>query len=143
MKKIQNCLWHTTSDGNIGYLLLRVFIALALLTHGLPKLTAGPELWGQLGGAVTGLGVPGPAVFWGFMAAFAESIGSIMLLVGLLTPAAAALIAVTMAVAAFVVHGGQGFAGRELALLYLFPGLLFMLKGAGRYSLDYLLFRRH
>ncbi len=143
MKKVYGALWHAGSEGNPAYLLLRVFTGLAMLTHGWPKLMAGPELWEGVGGVMGKIGIPGPAVFWGFMAAFAESIGAILLTVGLLAPTAAFLIGVTMAMAAFVGHAGDPFAKRELALLYLCICVLFMLKGAGRYSLDRLLPSRH
>jgi len=145
MKKLYCLLWHGGTDGNIGYLLLRVFTGVALLSHGWPKLMAGVERWEGLGGVMGGIGVPGPAVFWGFMAAFAESIGAIMLAIGLLVPVAAFLIAVTMTVAAFVGHANDPFflvnatqpgRAKELALLFLFIAILFMLKGAGRYSVD-------
>ncbi len=136
MKQLFGLCWRNTPDRNIGYLAMRIFLGIALLTHGLPKLAAGPERWEQLGRTVTGIGFPGPAVFWGFMAAFAESIGAIFLVLGLLTPLAAFLIVVTMAVAAFIAHGGDPFAAREMALLYLFGSLMFMLKGGGHYAVD-------
>lgn len=136
MKELCGYLWHTTRDRNVGYVLMRVFVGVAMLTHGFPKLMAGPEMWRGLGGIMGSIGIPGPAVFWGFMAAFAESIGAVMLILGVLTPLAAFLIVVTMTVAAFVAHAGDPFGDRELALLFLFSGLLFMLKGAGAYSID-------
>ena len=136
MKKIVSLCWKNSADRNIGFLVLRVFLGLGLLTHGLPKLAAGPERWEGLGQVVTGIGVPGPAVFWGFMSAFAESIGAIFLVLGLLTPLMALLIVINMSVAVFVAHSGDPFAGREMALLYLFGSLMFMLKGAGHYAVD-------
>ncbi len=139
--KVKNYLWRTTPEGNIGYFILRAFVGVAMLTHGWPKLIAGPERWEQLGGVMGSIGIPGPAVFWGFMAAFAESIGAIMLAIGLLTPVAALLILITMAVAVFVVHGSDPFSVRELGLMFLFTSLLFMLKGAGNYSIDHFLSR--
>ncbi len=129
-------LWRSSQEKNIGYLFLRVCLGIGLLTHGIPKIAAGPDLWERLGGTVTGLGIPGPAVFWGFMAAFAESFGAVLLIIGLLTPAAAFLIFVTMTVAVLVAHSGEPFSGREMALLYMFSSLMFMLKGAGQYSID-------
>lgn len=136
MSKFYNVLWHTDREGNIGYLLLRVFTGLAMLTHGWSKLMGGPKGWEGLGGVMGGIGIPGPAVFWGFMAAFAESIGAILLAIGLLTPVAGFLIGITMAVAGFVAHAGDPFVVREKALLFLFIAILYMLKGAGRYSFD-------
>ena len=121
------------SDSNVGLLILRVFIGGALLTHGWGKMFGGLE---QFTGFVASLGVPVPHVM-AFLAAFAESFGAILLAVGLLTRPAAFLIVATMAVAVFGAHGGQGFAKQEAAWLYLVPALFFLLKGAGRWSLDW------
>ncbi len=125
----------TDADANVGLTLLRVFIGAALLTHGWGK------MFGGLGGFIEGvakMGFPAPTVL-GFLAAFAESIGAILLVVGLFTRPAAFLIAATMAGAALKVHAGQGFAAQEMAWLYFFPAVFFLLKGAGKWSLDRLI----
>jgi putative oxidoreductase len=128
----------TDSDSNVGLLFLRVFLGAALLTHGWGK------MFGGLGGFISSvgdMGLPFPQVL-GFLAAFAESGGAILLAIGLLTRPAAFLIAITMAVAALVVHGGEGFAAQELAWLYFAPALFFLFKGGGTWSLDFYLSRR-
>ena len=121
------------SDSNIGLVILRVFIGGALLTHGWGKMLGGLE---QFTGFVASLGVPAPQVA-AFLAAFAESFGAILLAVGLLTRPAAFLIVATMAVAVFGAHKGAAFSVQEAAWLYLVPALFFLLKGAGRWSLDW------
>jgi putative oxidoreductase len=126
------------TDANVGLLILRVFIGGALLTHGWGK------MFGGLGGFIDGvakMGFPAPTLL-GFLAAFAESIGAILLAVGLLTRPAAFLIAATMAGAAIKVHGGQGFGEQEMAWLYFVPALFFLLKGAGQWSLDALVAKK-
>lgn len=142
VKKIMNYLFITSDDGNLGLLLLRVFLGAAMLTHGIPKITAGPEMWEGVGGVMTKLGAPGPAVFWGFMAAVAESVGALFLLLGAFTTIASFMLAFTMAVAAFVAHAADPFDVKEKALLYLVGALLFLLKGAGRYSVDSIILRK-
>ena len=135
---IKKVLFGTDSDSNVGLVILRVFIGGALLTHGWGK------MFGGLGGFIDGvakMGFPAPTVL-GFLAAFAESIGAILLAVGLLTRPAAFLIAATMAGAALKVHGGQGFGEQEMAWLYFVPALFFLLKGAGKWSLDWLVFKK-
>ena len=132
IKKLLSFVFITSDDKNIGLLLLRVFVGIGMLTHGIPKITRGPEFWAGLGGVMTGIGVPGPTVFWGFMAAVAESVGALLLVFGACTTVASFLIVSTMTVAAFVAHASDPFATREMALLYLFCALFFMLKGAGR-----------
>jgi putative oxidoreductase len=45
-------------------------------------------------------------------------------------------------VAIFGAHGGQPFADQEMAWLYFMPAVLFLLKGAGKWSLDFLISRK-
>lgn len=135
MKKV---LLGGDADPNPGLLLLRLFVGAAMITHGWPKLFGG---LGAFTEAVAGMNLPAPAVL-AFLAALSESLGALFLLLGLLTRPAAALLACTMAVAAFVALGGKPFAARELALFYLCAALCFTLKGAGKWSLDHLL-RKH
>lgn len=126
------------ADANVGLLVLRVFIGGALLTHGWGKMFGGLE---QFTGFVASLGVPAPHLM-AFLAAFAESFGAILLAVGLLTRPAAFLIVCTMAVAVFGAHKGAAFSVQEAAWLYLVPALFFLLKGAGRWSLDRLVSKK-
>ena len=140
-KRIRSVLFVTSRETNLGYLALRIFAGAALMTHGIPKILAGPERWESLGGVMGQLGIPGPAVFWGFMASVAESVGALLLLLGGFTTVASFLVVSTMGVAAFVAHAGDPFARRELALFFFFTAILYMVKGGGRYSLDTLLRR--
>lgn len=136
---IKKWVFGTSGDANAGVLILRVFIGAALMTHGVPKLFGGLE---GFTGYVEALGIPAPALM-AFLAAFTESIGAFLLLIGLLTRPAALMMAVAMAVAALVAHGGEGFAAQEKAWLFFFPAVLFLLKGGGKWSVDYLITRRH
>lgn len=126
------------SDSNVGLFILRVFIGGALLTHGWGKMFGGLE---QFTGFVASLGVPVPHVM-AFLAAFAESFGAILLAVGLLARPAAFLIVCTMGVAIFGAHKGAAFSVQEAAWLYLVPALFFLLKGAGRWSLDWVVSKK-
>ena len=132
--KVKQILFGTTPDANIGILLLRVFTGAALMTHGIAKMAGGME---KFTGFVASLGVPAPHVM-AFLAAFSESFGAAFLAVGLLTRPAAFMIICTMSVAIFGALGGQPFAKQELAWLYFFPALMFLLKGAGRWSIDFM-----
>ncbi len=134
---IKKLLFGTTPDACAGILLLRVFTGTAMMTHGIAKLVGGMD---QFTGFVASLGVPAPHVM-AFLAAFAESFGAAFLALGLLTRPAAFMIVCTMSVAIFGALHGQPFAKQELAWLYFFPALLFLLKGAGRWSLDFMITR--
>ena len=136
--KIKQILFGTTPDANIGILILRVFLGAALMTHGIPKMFGGLSGFTE---GVAGMGIPFPQVL-AFLAAFAESFGALFLLLGLLTRPMAFMIVCTMGVAVFSAHGGQPFAKQEMAWLYLVPALMFMLKGSGKWSLDFLLSRK-
>ncbi len=132
---IKKLLFGTTPDANLGILILRVFTGAALMTHGCAKLFGGME---KFTGFVTSLGVPAPHVM-AYLAALSESLGALLLAIGLLTRPAAFMIVCTMSVAIFGALGGQPFAKQELAWLYFFPALMFLLKGAGRWSIDSLI----
>ena len=123
---------------NIGILLSRVAIGSFMLTHGLPKLDklmAGGDI--QFADPM-GIGMYGSLV----MAVVTEVFFSFLLIFGLATRVALFGLIGTMLVAAFVVHSGDAFNGKELALTYLIIyGFLFF-TGAGKYSLDYLIHRK-
>jgi len=83
-------------------------------------------------------------------AAVSEFCGGAALIPGLLTRLAALGLAITMAVAAGMVHipAGDPFVGKpgehswELAAIYFACSLLLLLAGPGLFSLDALLFRQ-
>lgn len=136
--KVKQLLFGTTPDANLGILILRVFIGLAMTTHGFGK------MFGGLAGFtenVANMGIPAPQLM-AFLAAFAESFGALMLAAGLLTRPAAFMLVCTMAVAALGAHGDGGFGAQEKAWLYLVPSLMFMLKGAGKWSVDFLISKK-
>lgn len=123
---------------NMGLTLLRVFAGLTMaFAHGMGKLPP-PEM--MING-VEALGFPMPH-FFAWCAAFAEFGGGLLLAVGFLTRPAAAFMALTMAVAAFGAHAADPFQIKEMAFLYLFISIFFVLRGAGNWSLDRLFFKR-
>ena len=87
------------------------------------------------------LGVHFAPTAWGFMAATAEFAGGAFIIIGLLTRPAAMVLAFNMLVAVIMhLTLGQGLetASHAIEMLFFFSGLIF--TGAGRYSLDQLLF---
>lgn len=134
---IKKLLFGTDSDPNAGLVILRVFVGFAMLyLHGWAKMFGGGLE--QVTGFVASLGIPAPATM-AFLSAAAESFGAILLALGLLTRPAALILVLNMTVAVIMAHGSDGFAGQELGWLYLVPALFFVLKGAGRWSLDALI----
>ena len=132
-----------------GLLVLRLGIGLStLIFHGWGKLMGGKETWGKVGGAMGNLGIDFAPRFWGFMAAVSESGCALLLVIGLLTRPASALLAFTMLVAAFA-HlsrppdaDGAGWAGASHALELMAAAICLFFTGPGRFSLGALLERR-
>lgn len=117
---------------DLGLSVLRIFLGLSMaFAHGVGKL---PPKEGFVG-FIEGIGLPAPWLM-AWLAALAEFGGGLLLAAGLLTRFAAFGIIVTMLVAAFGAHGGDGFSEQELAFLYLFATLPFFLAGGGRLSAD-------
>lgn len=130
-----------------GLLLLRVAAALMMLIgHGIPKLLSFGKLQANWH-------VPDFFPFY-FMSPqlslvatlCAEVLASALLVLGLATRPAAFLFCFAMVVAAFEVNAASAWFtmppnGKELAILYLIPGLAILLTGAGAWSLDAGLYR--
>ena len=114
-------------------LVLRVFLGVMILIHGLDKLTnfealsfTFPSVFGF--GSYTSL----------MIVIFAEFCCSLFLIFGLLVRLMVILPIITMAVAFFDVHDAQ-FPEGELSFVYLVILLILYFTGPGRYSIDYLI----
>lgn len=134
---------------DVAALCLRLIVGLVFLPHGWSKVMGqgGPAAFAQ---DMPGYGIP---AFLGYVAAYTELVGSLLLLAGLLVRLDALLLAVVMGVAIFVVQlpdalhevppGANRFLailrGIELPLSLLGSSLALVLLGAGRFSLDALL----
>jgi putative oxidoreductase len=123
---------------NAGLTLLRIFAGLALaLGHGMGKLPPSEKFIESTGG----MGFPVPA-FFAWAAALSEFLGGCFLALGLFTRVASFFIICTMLTAFIGVHWNDPFNRQELALMYFFVALCFLLKGAGDWSVDAFLRRK-
>ncbi len=112
---------------------LRIVAALLFLEHGLSKVlgfpVAGPPLNGLL-----------------IVAAFLETVGAVLLLVGAYTRLVAFLLSGEMSVAYFMAHEPRSFFplanGGEAAILFCFIFLYFVFAGGGPLSLDRLILKQ-
>lgn len=127
---------------DFGLLLARIGVGLSMVIfHGYAKITGGPELWTKIGGAMENVNIGVYPVFWGFMAAFAESVCSCLLVVGVLFRPAALLLACTMFVATMrhlnlpADNPNSGWSGASHALELMCIYLCFLFTGPGRFSL--------
>jgi len=122
---------------NTGLLILRVGVGIMMMTHGFPKLAGGPTGWANLGGSMKVIGIDFLPVFWGFMAAFAEGIGGLLLVLGLFFRPINAMLVFTMIIAALVHFGkGDGLSGASHAIELGFVFLALVFIGPGKYSID-------
>ena len=105
--------------------------------HGWSKLLSDSSRWERLGNTLTqSIGLDVLSVPLGFMAAFSESIGALLIAFGLLTRPAVFLLGITMLVASTKKLSEVGIDSSELPLLYLILCIIILLKGSGKYSLD-------
>lgn len=128
---------------DLGLLLIRLGVGLSMVIfHGYGKIQGGPEAWSRIGGNMGNLGIEFIPVFWGFMAAFSEFFGSILIITGLFFRYSTILLALTMMVAA-TYHlnlpagsDGAGWSGAShaLELLAVYVGLFF--TGPGKYKIS-------
>ena len=121
---------------DMSLLLLRVFIGLAIASHGYHKVF---EHMPQFTQGVAKLGFPSPMLF-AWMAALSEFAGGIMLAMGLFTRFAAFFVGIVMAVAVFKVHAADPFKVKELAYAYLVVSGSLLAGGGGFFSLDRAIF---
>lgn len=133
---IKKLLFRTTQESSIfneaTMTALRVVAGLLLaVLHGSGKVPPSE----QLINGVAGMGFPAPTLF-AWLAGLAELIGGIFLAVGFLTRPSAFFMAFTMLVAVFGKHAADPVSVKELGLLYLVIALVFVARGAGRWSVD-------
>lgn len=122
---------------DLGRLLLRGSLGVLILLHGIAKLTGGTAGIQKL---LAGVGLPGTLAFGVYVG---EVIAPLMLIAGWYARIGAALIAVNMLFAIFLVHGGellalgrQGGWALELQGMFLFTALALALMSPGRFSVN-------
>ena len=139
MKKLMASYAKISENNSLSLVLLvlRLQMGIAFVLHGLPKIQS-PFGW-------MGPDAPVPGILQG-LAALAEFGGGLALILGIVTPIAAIGLIATMAVAVlFLIKSGLPFVSSgtpsyELALVYFFVSLLYLVTGSGRYSLDHQIF---
>ena len=119
-------------QANAGLTLLRIFTGVALMmAHGIGKVPPSDGLVTRAGE----FGFPLPPLF-AWAAGLSEFVGGAFLALGFLTRVSSFFIVCTMLTALIGVHRADPFGKQELAFLYFFIALAFMLKGAGDWSID-------
>jgi putative oxidoreductase len=130
---------------DFGKLLLRVAIGALMLFHGVDKIIHKQEHFDPIKGMVAAHNMPELVAYGVYVG---EVIAPAMLVVGFFTRAAALVVAFNMAVAVFLAHQNMlgsivqgGAYALELQSLYFFGALAVFFLGAGRFSIDGLVFK--
>ncbi len=123
---------------DILILIVRIFVGISMLTHGIPKLQT-LVLNNQIQFmSFIGMG----SIFTMVLVVFAEFLCSLFVILGLFTRIACIPLMFTMLVAFFVVHGSDAYADKELSILYFFIYLIILVLGSGKFSVDALMTKK-
>src|SRR5579859_2052952 len=133
---------------DLGLLVLRIGLAVVFIAHGWPKINPNSPMKGITGltGFLKQLKVPLPT-FFAWVVALLETVGSVLLIVGLGTRILAIGFVIDMIMAIWLARigmmkskfsGGNGI-GWEFEFVLLIGSLALFFTGAGTYSLDALL----
>jgi len=133
------------TDDNMAGLVARIALGIVILPHGLQKLL-GMFGGGGFSNTVEFFVSSGISAFIAFLIIVAESFGALALIVGLMARFSAAAISLIMLAAIFMVHFKHGFfmnwfgnqqgEGYEYHILAIGLGLVVVLVGAGKNSID-------
>jgi len=119
------------------YFVFRVFVGLLFLQHGFQK------LFGMFGGLA---GQPAQLFSLMGLAGIIETFGGLAIAFGFFARLGALFAAIEMPIAYFMIHVPQGiipFLNQgELALLYFASFLVVMVYGAGKWSLEKVIFKK-
>ncbi|WP_339725779.1 DoxX family protein [Maribacter stanieri] len=116
---------------DIGLAFFRIAVSAMMLTHGLPKfqkLISGDFQFAD----PIGIGET-PSLF---LAVIGEFICPILVIIGFKTRLSAIPTAITMAIAAFLIHGADDFGTKEKAIFYLVSFVTISLLGPGKFGID-------
>jgi putative oxidoreductase len=124
-----------TSD--LAYLVVRVTVGLMIFWHGWVKVTMMSHA--GLVGYFAKLGLE-PAGLWAYLVPLNETVGALLITVGLLTRPAAVIMIVEFIVLILVVHVPRGYGmavnGVEFPLFWLMALVAVLLRGGGPFSVD-------
>lgn len=123
---------------DFALLLLRVFLGLTMMVgHG----------WGKMIKMFNGdfafasvLGMSEKTSM--ILAVIAEVLCALLLAFGIFTRLALIPLIITMAVAVFIIHADDPFNKQEFGLLFMVPFITLFFTGPGKYSVDYLIFKK-
>jgi putative oxidoreductase len=121
---------------NFGLLIIRVGLGIMFVYHGYPKLLGGEKMWVRLGESTKYVGIHFLPVVWGLLCALVETIGGVLLVLGLQFRLVCVLLLINLLVAAAMGLATEGLqeAAHAIEDAVVFAGLLFL--GPGKFSVD-------
>jgi putative oxidoreductase len=141
MKKALSTIFNPgsyTNNISLALLWLRLITGIFMLTHGDGKLLMllgdDPIKFSD----PVGIGVEASLI----LVVFAEVFCSVFLIFGVATRLSAIPLIITMLVAALIVHSSDPFGRKELPLLFASIFIVFAFLGAGKYSVDNLIYKK-
>ena len=128
---------------NIGFLILRFFVGLALCTV-FEKFFPKDGIWGPQEWFIqdtADMGFPFP-IFFAWVAVLSEFFGGILLMLGLFTRPAALLNVLVTFTATFIYHDGDIGNSGLTSFFFMIMCICILLFGPGKFSLDYFINRK-
>jgi putative oxidoreductase len=128
---------HYAFTSDLAYLVVRVTVGLMIFWHGWVKVTVMSHA--GLVGYFTKYGLE-PAGLWAYLVPLNETLGALLITVGLFTRPAAAIMIIEFIVLILVVHVPRGYGmavnGVEFPLMWLLMLVAVLLRGGGPWSID-------
>lgn len=119
-----------------GLLFYRIVFGLSMMAHGYFKFAGGEQMLTGVGSMLGVFGITGGYYMLGVMAASAELIGGLLVILGLATRLGTLMIVGTLFVAT-VLELGHGFFKWDYPSQMMFGAIMLFIAGPGRFSFDY------
>lgn len=119
-----------------GLLFYCIVFGLSMMAHGYFKFAGGEQMLTGVGSMLGVFGITGGYYMLGVMAASAELIGGLLVILGLATRLGTLMIVGTLFVAT-VLELGHGFFKWDYPFQMMFGAIMLFIAGPGRFSFDY------